>query len=313
MQSQRYIFLVCSIFFILAIVSCTSYAESTDSIEQTPIISGNNPIVVGDVSNRIDEVTVFWQPFADYLAAKLANQGITHGVVRVAPDLNTMSDWLRTGEVDIYIDSLYPSIVVSSTSDSEILLRHWRDYVEEYHSVFFTTMESGISSLADLQGRIVAYDRPFSTSGYFLPTIYLIENGFSLVEVSERNSTVRDDNIGYIFANDDINVINWVIAGHVDVGVTNNFEYAYIPEQTRDKLLIIAETESVPSQVVSVRPDIEEGLVTALTTTLIQMDGEEDGLVVLQQIETQRFDNLPNETDEFMSRMDGLLSMVTGE
>ncbi len=299
----------------LLVLGCTTQANTESLDGESNVVnltSGTNPIVIGDVSNRIDEVTAFWQPLANYLAAELDEYGITHGIVRVAPDLNTMSEWLESGEVDLYIDSSYPSSIVNSASQGRPILRHWRDFVEEYHSVFFTVQENGITTLEDLRGEIIAYDRPFSTSGYFLPTVYLLQNGFDVIEVDEVNSSINSSEIGYVFANDDINVINWVIAGRANVGVTNNFEYAKIPEETRDRLLIIAETDPIPNQIISVSPQVEQDLIEATTTVLMDMENNESGKTVLEAIETRRFDNLPGGRDAFEAQINEMLEIIGG-
>jgi len=274
------------------------------------LLSGNNPIVIGDVSTRVDEVTVFWQPLASYLADGLSEQGITHGLVRVAPDLNTMAQWLQSGEVDIYIDSSYPSSIVNLSSNSRPVLRHWRDFVSEYYSVFFTIKGNGITTLADLQGEIIAYDKPFSTSGYFLPTVYLVQNGFEVVEVDEPTSQVNPSAIGYTFANEDINIINWVITGHTNIGVTNNFEYAKIPEETRDRFFIIAQTDPIPNQLVSLSSDMEANLAQSIISLLTDMENSEAGKDVLEIIETERFDDLPAGSEAFSIQMTDMLSVI---
>jgi len=145
-----------------------------------------------------------------------------------------------------------------------------------------------------------------------LPTVYLLQNGFDVIEVDEVNSSINSSEIGYVFANDDINVINWVIAGRANVGVTNNFEYAKIPEETRDRLLIIAETDPIPNQIISVSPQVEQDLIEATTTVLMDMENNESGKTVLEAIETRRFDNLPGGRDAFEAQINEMLEIIGG-
>jgi len=190
------------------------------------------------------------------------------------------------------------------------VLRHWRDFVSEYYSVFFTIKGNGITTLADLQGEIIAYDKPFSTSGYFLPTVYLVQNGFEVVEVDEPTSQVNPSAIGYTFANEDINIINWVITGHTNIGVTNNFEYAKIPEETRDRFFIIAQTDPIPNQLVSLSSDMEANLAQSIISLLTDMENSEAGKDVLEIIETERFDDLPAGSEAFSIQMTDMLSVI---
>ena len=76
------------------------------------------PLVVGSVSHKpADEIRTF-QSLADYLARHLAEFGVDQSNVVVTSGMKEMAQRLRSGEVDIYIDSAFPSLVVSRLADS---------------------------------------------------------------------------------------------------------------------------------------------------------------------------------------------------
>ncbi|MGB7339500.1 MAG: phosphate/phosphite/phosphonate ABC transporter substrate-binding protein [Phototrophicaceae bacterium] len=299
---------------LVALLAACSSATTDQVIEDEPITvsTGSNPIVIGDVSSLVDETTAFYQPLANYMAENLADQGITNGLVRVAPNLETMAQWLAEGEVDVYIDSLYPSVFVSQASESQLVLRHWRSFVEEYHSVFFVLNDSEITTLDDLQGNIVAFDKVGSTSGWFLPTTYLIENGYNPIEVTDVNTSLSNE-VGYIFADDDVNILNWVITGRVQAGVTNDIVFNDLSDDVQAGLRIIAETETAPSQIVSLREGLTEDLQRAIIAVMSNMESNDEGLAVLQAIETTRFDALPIDSETYTSQVLDKLSLVRGE
>ena len=92
-----------------------------------------------------------------------------------------MTQLMASGQVDLYFDSIYPATLVSDITGAQTILRRWRFGVEEYQSVIFASQESGITSIDDLNGHLIAMDSPYSTSGYFMPAAYLVKHELNLV------------------------------------------------------------------------------------------------------------------------------------
>ncbi len=59
--------------------------------------------------------------------------------------------------------------------DAQVLAQRPRD--QEFRSVFVTGNNSGITTLADLRGRTLAFGSESSTSGYLMPLHFLLEAG----------------------------------------------------------------------------------------------------------------------------------------
>ena len=166
---------------ILAVVSCSENADNDGTLPtNVPQSPEGQAIILGDISDDPAEVIDGTQPLALYLADQLGEFGITTGRVRIAKSIDEMAELLENGEVDLYFDSTYPATIISDTSGANIILRRWRFGVDEYHSVIFASKESGIESLEDLNGQMLAFDAPYSTSGYVLPAVHLTENGLNL-------------------------------------------------------------------------------------------------------------------------------------
>ena len=153
--------------------ACTGDASDGTVQTEEPQVIEERAIVLGDISDDPAEVIDGAQPLAMYLASHLGEFGITTGQVRVAKSIDEMAELLASGEVDLYFDSTYPATIISDASGANIILRRWRFGVEEYHSVIFASKSSGITSLADLYGQMLAFDAPYSTSGYVLPAVHL--------------------------------------------------------------------------------------------------------------------------------------------
>lgn len=268
-------------------------------------------IVFGDISDDPAEVIEGTQPIADYVAAQLADYGITGGQVKVAASTEEMIQMLKSGEVDLYFDSTYPATLISDASGAQIILRRWRFGVETYHSVIFASKASGITSIEELNGKMIAMDAPYSTSGFMLPAVYLTENGLNLVGKPESSASVGSDEIGFAFAYDDTNVLQWVLSGLVPAGVTDdyNFDHAFPPEAT-SQLVELARTESTPRQVGLARAGLKPELLQAIIQALITMHEDPNNSPMLEKFQTTRFDKFPEGIEAATSRIREMMEIV---
>lgn len=270
-------------------------------------------LVLGDISDDPGEVIEGTQPLADLLAAQLKDAGITGSKVRVAASTEEMVKLLADGEVDLYFDSTYPATLISDASGAKIILRRWRFGVEKYHSVIFASKASGITRLEDLPGHMLAMDAPYSTSGFLLPAVHLLEKGLTLTGKKAYGEPVAGKEIGFVFSYDDENTLQWVLSGLVAAGVTDdyNFDKAFPPEAT-EKLVLLARTESTPRQVVVARAGLEPKLLEAIKQALIAMDESEAGRAALKPFQTTQFDDFPEGIEKSTARMREMMEMVKG-
>jgi phosphonate transport system substrate-binding protein len=267
-------------------------------------------LVLGDISDEATETIRGTQPTADYLAAQLVDMGITDGTVKIAPDLETMIQWMRDGDVDLYFDSPYPVLVISDETGATPILRRFRFGVPQYHSVFFVPQDSEIESLDDLRGQMVAFEEAFSTSGYMLPLSFLIEQQMNPVLKSSPENEVATDEVGYVFSTADDTTVQWVVSGIVPAGVVDNVTFSRLPEETQAQLKIVAATEDVPRQMVLVRPDMDAALVEAIRTALLQMDESEEGRAALESFQTTEFAEFEEGAEAALARMRTLYDLV---
>ena len=290
------------------LAACSGGENIEDQQEGTlPEPEYNQVIVLGDISDDPAEVIEGTQPLADYLAGKLGDFGITEGQVRIASTADEMSEYLTAGEVDIYFDSVYPATLISDATGAQPFLRRWRFGVEEYYSVIFTSKDSGITSVADLPGHVIAMDNPFSTSGFVLPSNYLIGEGYQVAGGQSPSS----DEIGFVFSYDDENTLQWVLNGRVDAGATDDYHFfVAFPEDVRNDLLLLAETEMVPRQVAVARPGIDPALLEAITQVLISAHEDQAGQAALEPFQTTRFDQFPEGIEAAQERMRQMMDIV---
>ena len=235
---------------------------------------GGRPFVVADFGDDVAKKTKRFQPLADYLALELKEFGFTHGEVRIAPDLTTLVEWMKAGDVQLYLDSLYPSMIAVDEAGAVPILRSWKDGVAEYHTVFFALSESGLTGIDDLAGRTLALDEPVSTSGFLVPVAYLASLN---IPVHDGALGASANSVSYQFSFDDENTIQWVINGRTQAGVVDSETFKEIPEATRAQMVVLAETDPVPRPLALAGPNLEQGLVDQLTALLLGLQDTPDG------------------------------------
>lgn len=252
-------------------------------------------ISLGIVSTKPQKRIEEHRDFVDYLARKLSSTHEIKGSVVVAPAPLELAKLLIERKVDFYMDSPYPTFIINKHTDARVLLRRWKGGVSEYKSVLFTKRDSGIARLEHLLGKMIAFEDPGSTSGYFLPKALLLKKGFNLTEKPSFQADVSPREIGYLFAQgSEKNILNWVLSRKAAAGAFNDNDLGTLDEKTKAEIVVLAETERFPRHFLSVRKDLAPALVNRLREILLSMDGDAEGKKILQKTDnTTKFDLLP--------------------
>jgi phosphonate transport system substrate-binding protein len=123
---------------------------------------------IGSIADEyVAEVSRFL-PLTSYLQPRLKPLGYDQVEIVITNSMEQMGEQLAAGEIDLFIDSPYPAIVVSDHSGSQMVLRRWKKGVEQYRSVIFVRADSPYQQIGDLKGQRIAFEEPFSTASYFL-------------------------------------------------------------------------------------------------------------------------------------------------
>ena len=321
-QSQKgLVYLLCSAFTLLLIVGCSSNTVRSDTSTAPESASNSITVPAGDESTVLylgdidaDEPTKKikrLQPVAAYLADNLADLGITQVRARIANDIDEMAGFMREGQVDVYFDSAFPTLAVQEKSDSQVILRRWKEGDPEYWSVYLSHRDSGITKVEDFVGKMVAVEEPSSTSGFVLPIGTLVEQGYIAREAAGPTDEVAPNEIGYFFARDEQNIIEFLLQGRVAGGVFSNQEVEKLPPEIRQELNVFGSTVVVPRQLVSLRPGLDPLIASRITQVLADMDQSERGREVLEGFKkTQKFDQLPEASEQALLQLKGLMDLV---
>jgi phosphate/phosphite/phosphonate ABC transporter binding protein len=290
---------------VIAIAALVSGAIlGSNAAGQTPYRLEANTISLGIVSKvNQKEIEGYYRDFVGYVARKLSSAPDVEGKVIIASTPPELAKLLEQQKVDFYMESTYSTYVINDVQGAgKLLLRRWQRGKPEYQSLIFAKRNSGVNRLDDLRGKIVVFEDPESTSGYFLPKFFLLRNGFKLSEKGRLDGSVAPGEIGYVFASSQEKLVDWVLTKQAAGGAFSDDDYAKLDDKTRAEVSVLAQTERLPRHLVSIRIDMAPAMADRLRAILLAMSEDDEGRRILQKAgETTKFDMLP-EGEEGMRR-----------
>jgi len=243
--------------------------------------------------------------------------GIKKGKVLLARNNQELIKLVKEGKVDIVTETPFSSMLFIKKAGMKVLLRSWKKGVANYHSVIFVRRDSNIKSLKNLKGKVIAFEDPGSTTGYFLPKAEIMKEGFQLVELNNYREKPPSDKIGYCFANGEVNIGHWVHKGVVAAGVLDNLEYQH-PEKVPVKFMpdfkIIYATDEVPRALILIRGNIDPQLQREIKKILVNMKFSKEGRKVMWKMsKTVNFDEFPEGPEETMKKFKEKYTLIIEE
>ena len=252
-------------------------------------------ITLGLVSGTFQkEIDTHFQDFVVYVARQLAAGTNVEGKVVIVPSAFQMAKLLEEKTIDFYMESAYPTYLINKQGAASLLLRRWKSGMAEYRSLILSNRDGETSRLEQLRGRIIAFEDPGSTSGYFLPKVFLLKKGFTLTEKSGPDAKISPKEIGYIFASSAVDIVELVLSKRVAAGALSDDDYGALDEKAKATITILAQTDLFPRHLVSVRKDLDLKAKDRLKEILLSMHQDEEGrAIMLKADNTTKFDLLP--------------------
>lgn len=287
-QHKRSVIFAFAVLLSSGICGAASAGQTTGPIKSKTITLG---LVSGTAQK---EVETHFQDFVRYVAGKLGSRQKIEGKVVVVTAPLQMARLLEEKKIDFYMESPYPTYLINKQGAAVLLLRRWKSGMAEYRGLIFSKKGGETSGLEQLRGKLIAFEDPGSTSGYFLPKVLLLKKGFKLSEKARRDVKIGPKEIGYIFGSTDANVVNLVLSSQVSAGAFSNDDYGALDDAKKAEIVILAQTEPFPRHLVSVRKDLDPAVKNRLKETLLSMHQDDEGRSVMQQTDnTTKFDLLP--------------------
>lgn len=281
------------------------HQKPREPIPATPTNPRTETLSLGIAAANVEKKTAEHQEFVNYLTRKLFARPELKGTVIVVPTALQLAQLLVETKVDFFMDSAYPTHLIGWRAGSRPILRRWKHGVSEYRSVIFTRKDRGISQLNDLLGKIIVFEDPESTSGYFLPKSFLARRGFELRQKSSFSDYVSPKEIGFVFAGgSETNIREWVLSRNAAAGALSDNDLGRIDSKKRAELLVLAETDSLPRHLVSVRKELPRDIENYLQDILLGMHHDPEGQRILKKTDnTTKFDLLTGSQTEMQVKL----------
>jgi ABC-type phosphate/phosphonate transport system substrate-binding protein len=249
-----------------------------------PVLAGA-VIHLGVIAEEPNEPGHMLDVFGDLLARlreRLAPAGLPVGELVIAGDLEDLSQRIVRGEVDLVIETAFPTLVLQERSrmlaPALVVVRHGQ---REYHSVFFTRRDAPIRRLPDLRGRTLVLQVLRSTSAFALPKAELARAGIALV--SGDDPRAGRDNVRYVLAQSEINQAIWVLRGKGDAGAFHEGNWAALPERIRSQLRVFHETRPIVRALLSFRTSLAARARERVEEILLTLAADEAGRAALDR------------------------------
>lgn len=194
--------------------------------------------------------------------------------------LDELAAAMRDGRVHYASETPFGALELEKTVGARILLREWRKGVARYHSVVVVRADSAVQSLAELQGRKVAFEDPGSTSAFFLPAAAMLGEGLTLNPMRTIRAQPRADVANYAFVGAESSVAFAVAAGVADAGGISNGDWRELGQDEpalQARLRILHRTPDVVRSVFLAGPGPSAAIDTVVTDAIRAMMKTADG------------------------------------
>jgi phosphonate transport system substrate-binding protein len=217
--------------------------------------SKGNPIKMYFVpSMEAGKIVTSGQEIADYLTAETG----LHFKVAVPTSYASVIEALGTEETDIAWLATFAYVLANEKFGAEVALTTVRQGLEKYRGQFVALNDSGIETIDDIEGKIIAYTDAASTSGFIYPSALLMK-----MDVKPKNT---------FFAGGHPQAILAVYQGRADVGCTfwtpqdddgtvRDARRAVVDTypDVLERVQIVGYTDWIPNDTVTFRKDFPEG------------------------------------------------------
>ena len=201
-----------------------------------------------------------FKPLGEYLEKQLGMP------VKFSPvtDYPATVEGLAAGHLDLVWYGGFTFVQARKRTGTAIPLVQ-REEDARFHSRFIARAGSGISKLADLKGKTVAFGSPSSTSGHLMPRFFLIQSGID-----------PDKDLAKVaFSGAHDATAKWVEGGKVDAGALNESVWEKLVEEKKidpAKVVSFYTTPEFFDYNWTVRGDLDPGLVEKIRAAFLALD-----------------------------------------
>ena len=215
------------------------------------------------------EMRAEFEPLMTYLSDAIGQKVVLY----IAKNYGDLRTQMEAGAVDIGSFSPFAYVDAAGGAKVRIIAQSILDGSATYRGLIVARKDSGLRTVADLEGKRFAFVDPKSASGYVYPRAMLIEKGVTPERYFKET----------IFAGGHDKVIEAVLEGRVDGGAIYDgaLGVAKAKGLPTENLVTLASTDPIPHDAIAVRIGMDEALAKRIQAALVDLDKSEAGRRVI--------------------------------
>lgn len=194
-----------------------------------------------------------------------------------------LSEMLRNGSIDVAFVNSSVYVKCNSAFGLKLLAVPVPITRHVYYSYFIVGKESDVSSFEGLKGKKFAFTDPLSTTGYLIPTYYLLR----------RQKSADSFFGGHLFTYSHVNSIMAVSRGLADGAAVDSLVWDYLKSVNpaiTSRVRIIARYPAPGGPTVVVRPTFDPGDASRLRRAFLTVHRDPKGGEILRRLRMARFE-----------------------
>lgn len=230
-------------------------------------------LVIGFVpSAEVEEIATTTKPLIDILSKKLNMKLKSY----LATDYTALVEAIGSNKIDIAFLPPFGYILANEKYRAEIILKAIRNG-HAYYRAQFVIRKGSAKTLGDLKGKIWAYPDAASTSGYIFPKAYMLKNGIDPDKFfKDRIQTGSHDNAILAVYNNEADLATTF------EGAENRLLKEY--KDIKDKIEIIAYTDSIPNDGIVTRAGLDPVLVDKIKNVFLELNNDKEVMGILKKV-----------------------------
>lgn len=187
-------------------------------------------------------------------------------------DFTAMIEAMRFKHIEASKFGPFSYILAAERAGAEAVVQGARNrFVPTYKSYIITRNDTGIETVADLEGKKFAWVDPASSSGYLFPRAHLVQ------ETGIDNDSLDGYFDQVIYSGGHDSSVRAVINGDVDAASVSDSQIQRMKAAETpgiENIVVVTETRPIPRSPEAVRSDLPQSLKTAITFAYVSFNDE---------------------------------------
>lgn len=284
-----------SLIFCFSVAIVCLFLSSAPDVGAKPLIE-DKKLVLG----LVPEINIFeqrkrYKPLLKYISEKID----VPVRMKIYDSYFKVIEALKDGTADMAFVGSLDYVIANSLAKTDVLARpEWADGVSTYSGLIFTSKGSSLTTdPSTWKGKKMALVHEFTTAGDLFQRYYMAKRGF-------LNPEKLFNEIDYEGSHDA--AVMMVVKGDADIGGAKDLVFKRLAsenKEVRENLVILAESQRVPSNGLVVSSSIDEETKKKIKNVLLHMDKDDAGRSVLTGFGARRFLDTDKEDYKAVYRM----------